>query len=63
MRDAESMLDQVLSNAEDPITAGAIRDLLGLAEADAIDRFIDALADGDALAGIAVLDKLEVDGT
>ncbi len=62
MRDAESMLDQVLSNAEDPITAGAIRDLLGLAEADAIERFIDALATGDALGGIQVLDGLEVDG-
>ena len=62
MRDAESMLDQVLSNAEDPITAGAIRDLLGLAETDAIDRFIDALATGDALAGIGVLDRLELDG-
>ncbi|MEA2623825.1 MAG: polymerase subunit gamma/tau, partial [Chloroflexota bacterium] len=62
MRDAESMLDQVLSNAEDPITAGGIRDLLGLAEADSIDRFIDALAAGDALAGIGVLDRLEADG-
>jgi DNA polymerase-3 subunit gamma/tau len=62
MRDAESMLDQVLSNAEDPISAASIRDLLGLAEADAVDRFIDALAGGDALAGIRVLDQLEVDG-
>src|SRR3954447_11602566 len=40
MRDAESMLDQVLSNADDPITSSQIRDLLGLAEADAVERFI-----------------------
>ena len=62
MRDAESMLDQVLSNAEDPITATAIRDLLGLAENDAVDRFVDALATGDALTGITILDDLEADG-
>jgi DNA polymerase III subunit gamma/tau len=62
MRDAESMLDQVLSNADDPITASTIRDLLGLAEQPAVDRFIEALADDDVLVGIAVLDQLEADG-
>ncbi len=62
MRDAESMLDQVLGNADDPITASAIRDLLGLAELDAVDRFVSALAFGDALEGIAILDALEADG-
>jgi len=62
MRDAESMLDQVLGNADDPITASAIRDLLGLAELEAVDRFVTALAFGDTLAGIAILDALEADG-
>ncbi len=62
MRDAESMLDQVLSNADETISSSTIRDLLGLAEQPAVERFIDALADGDALAGIAVLDQLEADG-
>jgi DNA polymerase III subunit gamma/tau len=62
MRDAESMLDQVLANADDPVTADSIRDLLGLAESAAVDGFIRALATGDALAGIAVLDRLEADG-
>ena len=62
MRDAESMLDQVLGNADDPITASAIRDLIGLAELDAVDRFVTALAFGDTLAGIAILNALEADG-
>jgi DNA polymerase-3 subunit gamma/tau len=62
MRDAESMLDQVLGNADDPITASAIRDLIGLAEMDAVDRFVSALAFGDTLAGMAILDALEADG-
>ncbi len=39
-----------------------MRDLLGLAPEAAIDRFVDALADGDALAGIDVLDQLDAEG-
>ncbi len=62
MRDAESMLDQVLASVTDPITPEVIGDLLGLAQLDAVDRFVDALAGGDALAGIAVLDALEGEG-
>ncbi len=62
MRDAESMLDQVLGNTDGPVTAAAIRDLVGLAEDEAVDSFVAALAQGDVLAGIAVLDALETDG-
>ena len=62
MRDAESMLDQVLVNAADPVTADGIRDLLGLADSDAVDGFVRALAKGDALVGMAVLDDLEAEG-
>jgi DNA polymerase III subunit gamma/tau len=59
MRDAESMLDQLLSAAGGQITEAGVRDLLGLADAEAVDRVVAALADGDAAAGIAVLDELE----
>lgn len=62
MRDAESMLDQVLVSADDPITAAAIAELLGLADAEAVDAFIDALVGGDVLAGVGVLDGLEAEG-
>ena len=62
MRDAESMLDQVLVSADDPITAASIRDLLGLADGEMVERFIRALTEGDVLAGIEVLDGLEVEG-
>ena len=62
MRDAESMLDQVLVSADDPITAASIQDLLGLADAELVDRFITALVDGDVLAGIEILDSLEAEG-
>jgi DNA polymerase III subunit gamma/tau len=62
MRDAESMLDQVLASSSDPITEAVIGELLGLAEEEAVDRFLDALVGGDALTGIAVLDALEGEG-
>jgi DNA polymerase III subunit gamma/tau len=62
MRDAESMLDQLLDAGDGPLTEEAVRDLLGLADEAAVDAFVDALAGGDALGGIAVLDALERGG-
>lgn len=62
MRDAESMLDQVLGGGDEPLTADSIRDLLGMAEGQAVEDFVSALAAGDALAGIHILDGLESDG-
>jgi DNA polymerase-3 subunit gamma/tau len=62
MRDAESMLDQVLAGGAESIDADAVRDLLGLAEQETVDGFVAALADGDPLAGVRLLDDLERDG-
>jgi DNA polymerase III subunit gamma/tau len=62
MRDAESILDQLLSSTGGRIEADAVRDLLGLADADVVDRFVAALAAGDAAAGIPLLDGLEERG-
>jgi len=62
MRDAESMLDQVLGGGDEALTADAIRDLLGMAEGQAVERFVTALASGDALTGLAILDETEADG-
>jgi DNA polymerase-3 subunit gamma/tau len=59
MRDAESILDQLLSTTTDSITETAVRDLLGMADAAAVDAFVEALRTGDVAAGIAVLDGLE----
>ncbi len=62
MRDAESMLDQLLSAAPDDIDERRVRDLLGLADAEAVDGFVAALVAGDAATGIALLDGLEERG-
>ncbi|MEO8470173.1 MAG: DNA polymerase III subunit gamma/tau [Chloroflexota bacterium] len=59
MRDAESMLDQLLASGGDRLDEAMVRDLLGLAPADAIDGFVTAMVDGDVGAGIRILDELE----
>jgi DNA polymerase-3 subunit gamma/tau len=59
MRDAESMLDQLLASSGGRVDEAAVRELLGLADAEAVDRLVAALVDGDAAAGLAVLDELE----
>jgi DNA polymerase-3 subunit gamma/tau len=62
MRDAESILDQLLGSTSGRIEADAVRDLLGLADAELVDGFVEALAAGDAGAGIVLLDRLEERG-
>ena len=62
MRDAESILDQLLASTEGRIDADGVRDLLGLAESEQVSRFLNAYASGDAGAGLAVLDGLEERG-
>jgi DNA polymerase III subunit gamma/tau len=62
MRDAESILDQLLSTTTEIVTEGAVRDLLGLADAAAVDGFVDALQRGDVAAGVDILDRLEERG-
>jgi DNA polymerase-3 subunit gamma/tau len=59
MRDAESMLDQLLASATDRLDESRVRDLLGLADAEAVRGFVAALVDGDPIAGIRILDGLE----
>ncbi len=62
MRDAESMLDQLLASSGERLDARQVRDLLGLAEAETVDAFAVALVDGDAGAGLAMLADLEERG-
>ena len=59
MRDAESMLDQLLAAGGERLDEATVRDLLGLATADAIDGYLAALVDGDVAAGVRILDSLE----
>jgi DNA polymerase III subunit gamma/tau len=62
MRDAESILDQVLASGDDGLTEARVGDLLGLVDAETVTDFLDALVRGDALAGLALIDSLEERG-
>jgi len=62
MRDAEAMLDQLLASSGERLDEATVRDLLGLADAESIDRFVNALMTADVVAGVAVLDALEERG-
>ncbi|HTG41131.1 MAG TPA: hypothetical protein VK697_05890, partial [Methylomirabilota bacterium] len=59
MRDAESMLDQLLGAAGGHIDERQVRDLLGLADGEAVDQLLGALVDGEATVGLAILDELD----
>jgi DNA polymerase-3 subunit gamma/tau len=59
MRDAESMLDQLLGTDSGTLTADRVRDVLGLVESETVEAFLNALVAGDAVAGIELLDSLE----
>jgi DNA polymerase-3 subunit gamma/tau len=62
MRDAESMLDQLLSAGDGPIDEARVRGLLGLADTEAVGGFVDALVGGNVAAGMRILDDLEERG-
>jgi DNA polymerase III subunit gamma/tau len=62
MRDAESMLDQLLASSAEALDEAHVRDLLGLADGESIAIFVDALVGGDVAAGFRILDGLEERG-
>ncbi len=62
MRDAESMLDQLLATDTGALTADRVREVLGLVDEETVEAFLVALVRGDAVAGIELLDGLEERG-
>jgi DNA polymerase-3 subunit gamma/tau len=62
MRDAEAMLDQLLASAGDKLDEATVRELLGLADAESIERYVAAVVSNDVVAGVTVLDALEERG-
>jgi DNA polymerase-3 subunit gamma/tau len=59
MRDAESMLDQLLGTDGAVLTAERVREVLGLVEEETVEAFLQALVGGQAVPGIELLDGLE----
>jgi DNA polymerase-3 subunit gamma/tau len=58
MRDAESLLDQVLAFVDGAVTADAVREAVGLADDAVIGTLLDALVAGDAPAGLDAIEAL-----
>ena len=58
MRDAESLLDQVLAYAGEAVSVTAVREALGLAEEEAIGRLLDAYLAADATVALGLIDEL-----
>jgi DNA polymerase III subunit gamma/tau len=62
MRDAESMLDQLLSSGVDPLRAADVEELLGLPGAEDIARLARAALDADVAVGLGILADFELRG-
>jgi DNA polymerase-3 subunit gamma/tau len=62
MRDAESMLEQLLSASGGTLTVDEVQGQLGMAPASLVEAFLEALLAGEALAGVRVLDRVEEEG-
>jgi DNA polymerase-3 subunit gamma/tau len=62
MRDAVSLLDQLLSYGDDRLTLGRVEGVLGLVNAQTIGKLMDDLAAHDASAGLALINHLVADG-
>src|SRR5712691_6137787 len=58
MRDALSMLDQVLSFGEGPVTAGRVREVLGLISDELYGELLRVIAEQDVTAVFPLVDRL-----
>jgi DNA polymerase-3 subunit gamma/tau len=62
MRDALSLLDQAIAFGGGRVAAGAVADMLGVADIDALLAVLDAVSRGDALAALAAADAIGAKG-
>jgi DNA polymerase III subunit gamma/tau len=62
MRDAISLLDQLLSYGDDVLDLARVESVLGLVDAHTIGGLVDFMATGDAAAGLSQINTLVADG-
>ena len=62
MRDAQSLLEQLLSSGGERLTADRVHELLGIAGDDRVLDLLDALADRDTAQALRILDQAVSDG-
>ena len=57
VRDSISLLDQIVTDPAEAITLALAQEVLGTASSDAVRALVDALVQGDAAAGLAVINR------
>jgi DNA polymerase-3 subunit gamma/tau len=62
MRDAISLLDQLLSYGDEVLSLARVENVLGLVDGQEISRLMDHLVAKDAAAGLALINRLVADG-
>lgn len=62
VRDAESILDQLMTYCVDEITYKDVQDVLGLIEVDSICKFVEAVRDRKLIEILQIIDSLVVSG-
>lgn len=62
MRDAVSLLDQLLSYGDEILTLQRVETVLGLVSAQTIGKLVDCIALNDAAGGLTLLNRLIADG-
>ena len=62
MRDAVSLLDQLLSYGDDVLTLARVESVLGLVNSQTIGRLADHMADHDTAAGLDLINQLVAEG-
>lgn len=62
MRDAESILDQVIAYSENKVTAQEVRDILGLLPHKTFYQLLDNIVNHNTETGLKLVDKLVKDG-
>jgi len=62
VRDAESILDQLMTYCDGEITYKDVQDVLGLIETDKIDQLVHALQEKDVLRTLTIIDEVSTSG-
>ncbi len=62
LRDAISLLDQALAFADESVTLDDVNDMLGLTGRAAVLALVEAIASGDAAAGLSAIEQAMADG-
>jgi len=62
MRDAVSLLDQMLSYGQREVTLAQVQQVLGAVNAEAVSGLVDALATGQVAEGLALIQQLMIQG-